>query len=190
MIPGAYPVGLFDRWRKDKDSEDSTDPLHDLTLSKLTVGYLVDFDLKTWEVKSYSTYDFDGDRAEEWELDCGDDQCFLERVEDDEVEWAITRKIALSDITEGVRKHIREHDDPPQELTLSGQRFSAEGGGAGYYYKDGKGSGDQMIYWDYVDSSGEQMLTIEQWGEDEFEASTGKYVQEYEFTNILPRLMN
>ena len=183
-------MGLFDQWRKDKESEDLTDPLHDLTLSNLTVGYLVDFDLKTWEVKSYSTYDFDGDQTKEWELDCGNEQCFLERVEDDDVEWAITRKISLSDITEGVKTHIREHDDPPQELTISGKKFLADGGGAGYYYKDGKGSGDQMIFWDYTDSSGEKILSIEQWGEDEFEASVGQYVHEYEFTNILPRLIN
>ncbi len=183
-------AGLFDRWFGDKKPEDLTDPLHDLTLSNLKVGYLVDFDLKTWEVKSYGTYDFEGDRAEEWELDCGDDRCFLERAEDDDVEWTITRKITLSDVTEGVRAHIRSHDDPPQELTLDGQRFSAEGSGAGYYRKDGKGSGDQMIFWDYTDSSGEKILSIEQWGEDQFEASVGKYVEEYEFTNILPRLMH
>ena len=30
-------------------------------------------------------------------------------------------------------------------------------------------------------------LTIEQWDEDEFEASVGKYVNEYEFSYILPR---
>ncbi len=183
-------MGIFDKWFKQKESEDLTDPLHDLTLSKLKVGYLVDFDLKTWEVKSYNTYDFDGERAEEWELDCGDDRCFLERIEDDEIEWAITRKIALSDITEGVREHIRSHDDPPQTLTIAGQRFLAEGSGAGYYCKGGKGEREQMIFWDYTDSSGEKVLSIEQWDEDQFEASAGKYVEEYEFTNILPRLMH
>ena len=183
-------MGVFDRWFGEKEPEDSTDPLKDLTLSKLKVGYLVDFDLKTWEVKSHSTYDFDGGRAEEWQLDCGTERCFLERVEDDEVEWTINRKIALSDITEGVRKHILQHDDPPEVLTLAGRRFVAEGSGACCYYKDGKGSGDQMIYWEYADPSSQNTLSIEQWGEDEFEASTGKYVEEYEFTSILPRLMN
>jgi hypothetical protein len=44
-----------------------------------------------------------------------------------------------------------------------------------------------MIYWDYADASGEKLLAIEQWGEDEFEAAVGRSVQEYEFTNILPR---
>ena len=181
-------MGFFDRWFGNKKPEDSTDPLHDLTLSALKVGYLVDFDLKTWEVKSYSTYDFDGDTAEEWELDCGEDRCFLERCEDDEVEWTIMRKIALSDIKEGIREHVLRHDDPPQTITFADQPFSAEGSGAGYYYKGGQGKGDQMIFWDYTDASGNKILSIEQWGDDAFEASVGEYVEEYQFTNILPRV--
>jgi len=182
-------LSILNRWFGNKSLKDSDDPLN-LTLSGLKVGYLVDFDMKTWEVKSYAAYDFDGDRVEEWELDSGADRFFLERFEDDEVEWIVSRKVSLSDVAEGIRKHIIEHDDPPEILTFTGQRFIAEGSGAGYYYKDGEGAGDQLIYWDYEDSSGENIICIEQWGEDEFEASVGKYVEEYEFTNILPRFLN
>jgi hypothetical protein len=170
-----------------KKSKAEIDPLRDLTLSALKVGYLLDYDLKTWEVKSYHTYNFDGDLAEEWELDSGDDQCYLERTKDDEVEWVITRKIPLSELGEGIGEHIRKHEDPPKEIVYQGTRFSLEESGAGYYYRGGKGTGEEMIYWDYTDSSEEKVLSIEQWGENEFDASVGLCVQEYQFTNILPR---
>ena len=48
-------------------------------------------------------------------------------------------------------------------------------------------AGDELIYWDYTDETGEKLLTIEQWGETEFEAAVGKTVQAYEFRNILPQ---
>jgi hypothetical protein len=170
-----------------KKSKEEIDPLHDLTLSALKVGYMLDYDLKTWEVRSYHTYNFDGDLVEEWELDSGDDQCYLERAKDDKVEWAMTRKLPFSDLGEGIPEHIRQHEDPPKEVIYQDTRFSLEEGGAGYYYRDAKGTGEEMIYWDYIDASGERSLSIEQWGEDEFEASVGHSVQEYQFTNILPR---
>ncbi|MBT3880259.1 MAG: DUF4178 domain-containing protein [Candidatus Scalindua sp.] len=44
----------------------------------------------------------------------------------------------------------------------------------------------EFLYWDYYDLSEEKTLTIEQWGEDKFDASVGNYVEEYQFTNILP----
>ncbi|MFQ5585121.1 MAG: DUF4178 domain-containing protein [Calditrichia bacterium] len=42
------------------------------------------------------------------------------------------------------------------------------------------------MYWDFIDEEDENFLTIEQWGETEFEAAMGYYVEEYQFTNILP----
>ena len=43
--------GLFNK----QPDEPALDPLHDLVLAKLRVGYLVDYDLKTWEVTAYNT---------------------------------------------------------------------------------------------------------------------------------------
>ncbi len=182
-------MGLWERLFG-KRGKKETDPLWDLTLSSLKVGYLVDYDLKTWEVKGYHTYDFSGEVVEEWELDCGDDRIYLEREKDDEVRWTVTRKVPFSELGPGIREHIQRHEDPPEEITFQGTRFFLEESGAGYYHPEGRVAGEEMIYWDYTDSSGEKVLTIEQWGEDAFEAAVGQRVQEYEFTNILPREKN
>ena len=177
-------------WQKlfgKKDERADLDPLSDLTLSNLKVGYLVDYDLKTWQVKSQSGYTFDDTKTQEWELDAGDDSFFLEREEDDGVEWNISRKIDFPTLGQSVREHIRQHDDPPEEIEYQGIHFRLVESGAGYYHPNGRVAGDEMIYWDYSDASEDNTLTIEQWGEDEFEAAVGKYVNEYEFSHILPR---
>ncbi|MFV1977228.1 MAG: DUF4178 domain-containing protein [Candidatus Scalindua sp.] len=56
----------------------------------------------------------------------------------------------------------------------------------GYFCKGGGKERIEFLYWDYYDLSEEKTLTIEQWGEDKFDASVGNYVEEYQFTNILP----
>jgi hypothetical protein len=57
----------------------------------------------------------------------------------------------------------------------------------GHFYKDGTGPGQELLEWCFEDESGKKLLTIEQWGEDEFEAFIGEQVEEYQFSNILPR---
>jgi hypothetical protein len=172
--------GLFDEQKQELD------PL-DLSLADLKKGYLVDYDLKTWQVKSHNKYDFDGDRADEWELYSGDDRVYLEGEKDDEYEWSINRKIEFSALGKDVGDHLLQHDDPLQEIMHDGTRYTLEESGAGYFFPDGRVAGDEMIYWDYEDETGEKLLTIEQWGETEFEASVGQTVKEYEFRNILPK---
>lgn len=177
-------------WKKmfgGKAQPEELDPLRDLSLSKLKVGYLLDYDLKTWEVTSYATYTFDGAKAEEWRLDAGDTACFLEREEDDGVEWSVSHKIDFAALGGRVRDHVQRHDDPPDEIEYEGVRYRLQESGAGHYHPDGRVGGDEMIYWDYTDADDDRFLTIEQWGEDEFEAAVGRGVHEYEFTNILPR---
>lgn len=177
-------MGLFDRLKKKKEEPDI-----DITLSKLKVGYLVDYDLKTWEVTEYNKYDWGNHvYSYEWELKSGNEVLYLEREDDeDEVEWILVKKIPFRSIDPGLGKYIQEHEDPPEELKYNGAAFYLDDNGGGYFCRGGGKEGAEFLYWDFIDESEDLILTIEQWSEDRFEAATGRYVEEYEFTNILPR---
>jgi hypothetical protein len=164
-------------------------PKTDFTLSDLKVGYMVDYDMQTWQVEGEHYYDWGaGDITREWQLKSVDDTIYLEMEEDDEVEWAIARKIPFGKLGKGVRDHIAEHEEPPEEIVYEGETYYLEEGGGGHFYKDGKGPGHPLMAWDYEDDTGEKYLSIEQWGEEDFEASAGEPVSEYQFTNILPNV--
>lgn len=181
-------MGIFDFFSKDKKKDEGPDPLHELTLSNLKVGYFLDYDMKTYEVTAYNTYDWgEGDITEEWQLKCGDEVLYLEKEEDDEVYWSLSKKLAIGKLGSGILDQIKEEGDPPDEIVFSGKTFYLEESGAGHFLKDGKGVGVPMLSWGFEDDDGEVYLGIEQWGEDDFEASEGKPVYEYQFTNILPR---
>jgi hypothetical protein len=179
-------MGLKDIFKKNKKGNEF-DPLKDLVLSKLRVGYYVDYDMKTWEVTDYNRYDFgEGYSTDEWELTTGHEKIYLERSEDDEVEWTISKKIPIGAIEGNIRQYIIEHDDPPEQVICKGKKYYLDESGAGHMYKGGEGETKEFIYWDFIDEEDENFLTIEQWGETEFEASKGCYVEEYQFSNILP----
>jgi len=178
-------MGLRDFFKKNPKEE--FDPLKDLTLSKLKVGYLVDYNLKTWQVTAYNRYDYgDGYYADEWELTSGREKIYLERYEDDEVEWTVSQKIPIGMIEGNVRQYIMEHEDPPDQIVCRGKKYYLDSSGSAFLYENGEGEGIGFIYWNFIDETDENFVTIEQWGETEFEAAMGYYVEEYEFINILP----
>ncbi len=180
-------MAIFDFFKK-KDKEE-LDPLKDLTLEKLRIGYLVDYDMKTWEVTAHHRYGFGGgDTVEEWELSAGRETVYLEKSQDDQVEWTISRKIPLGAIQEDVRNYILEHDDPPHQITYKGKTYYLDESGAGYFYENGQEPAVGFVYWDFIDENDEYFVTIEQWGETEFEAVFGHSVEPYQFSNILPRV--
>ena len=176
-------MGLKDLFKK---KEEDFDPLKDLELSKLRVGYFLDYDMKTWEVTDYNRNDFgEGDIAEEWELTSGREKWYLERAEDDEVEWSFSKKIPMGAIEGDIRQHIIEHENPPNQIICKGKTYYQDESGSGHMQKDDQAT-KEFIYWDFIDEEDEHFVTIEQWGETEFEAAEGYYVEEYQFTNILP----
>ena len=179
-------MGIFDIFKKDEPS--GPDPIHDLTLANLQVGYLVDYDMKTWEVTAANTYDWgDGDMSWEWQLKSGDGLAYLEREMDDEDDWSLNRKIPFGRLGSGVKERIMADEDPPDEIVLDGVTYYLEETAGGHFMKNGRGPGQPMLRWSYEDDDGRRYLGIEQWGEEDFEASTGQPVEEYQFMNILPR---
>lgn len=178
-------MGLRDLFGSRKE-EDNFDPLADLTLSKLRVGYFVDYNLQTWEVTAYNKYDFgEGEITEEWELTSGREVCYLERSEDDEVYWTLNRKIPIGALGK-VRQTIIDTDEAPEEIQYKEKTFYLDETGSGYMFPNGQGPSQPFVYWEFVDEDDEQFITVEQWGETDFEAAVGEYVEEYQFSNILP----
>jgi hypothetical protein len=177
-------MGLKDFFKKKKNDPD---PLVDLSLTDLKKGYLVDYDLKTWEVIASNYYDWgDEDISYEWQLNSVDEVVYLERESDDEEEWSFNRKINFSRLGPNIKEQIVTTGDPPDEIVFDGKTYYMEEMAGGHFYRDSQGPGKEVLRWSYEDDSGRYYLGIEQWGEADFEATTGEPVEEYQFTNILP----
>ena len=186
----------FRKWLGRGESEDAS--YQDLTLDAMKVGFLVDNDLDTWEVIGVNVYDYDGFLTREWELRCGDEVRFLERAEDDgQIEWTLTRRVSLGEVEGDVAGAILDGGDPPEVVTYKNTTYNAVESSTGIQrpFDDGAGeeggSGDdedvggEFVSWSY-ESEGRRVLYVLQRGEREFVAYEGEYVEEYQFTDILP----
>lgn len=163
---------------KKEEIESPTDiSIIDLTINDLQVGDILDYDGKSFEV----TKQF-GDS--EFQLKAGDGTTwYLEREEDDEVEWSISEKIEPTDFIheDTLRQFKNQDDDETRIRTLTRE-------GIEYTYDeedDDELDGEEFYYWEY-EGPDNTFITLEEW-EDGFEAVLGRTVQEFEFDNILRR---
>lgn len=171
-----------------KKEEPEIDPLHDLVLSKMKKGWMLDYDLKTWEVIAVHKYDWgDGEVTREWELNSANETLFLEIDIEDGGTYSLCKKVPIGKIGGNIKSYMQEHDDPPSQINYMGETFYLDEEGAGLFHENGAPEEQEMLYWDFVDEKDEKFVTIEQWSETEFEAYEGWYAEEYQFTNILPR---
>ena len=114
----------FSRRRDDAES----DPLVDFRLGAMKVGYLVDYDMKTWEVKGYNTYEYSGFETKEWVLETSDQIVYLERDDSDgKTIWTLTASISISQISGDVVEHTLRHEDPPENLIHDGRSYKLMG---------------------------------------------------------------
>lgn len=179
-------MGLFDRFSKKKQPHyDSTN----ITIQDLDVGFVFEYDLSTWEVKSIYEYDW-GDNyfTREFKIHNGTETLFLSIEEDDELILSISKKIKVRTLGDNVQQSLMTFQKPPDKIIYEEQEYILEKEAPGYFH-DIVGNPDtwnEFVSWDFEDSAGENFITIEQWGEKEFEASKGKFIKEFEISNILP----
>ena len=184
------------KWLANRKENDAG--FEELTLSSMKPGFLVDYDMKTWEVGDCYIYDYDGDMARECELRSGDgDVRFLERAEDEgRVDMTLTRRISLKDVKEDVAGTILDQQDPPEVISFEEVRYQAAESSTGTRRKDGDPGDDDgedddgeagrdFVSWTY-ESEGGRVLFVVQSGERDFAAYEGECVEEYQFTDILP----
>ncbi len=179
-------MGFLDRFRRAPKAQTPVDPLADLVLDKLRVGYLVDYDLHSWKVTDYSRFKFnDGRSAEEWELTQSREKIYLERMIGDGEFWSLARSIPIGALG-STRSHILKHEDPPEQIEYDGTLYYLEGSVGGEMLGSDGDSSAELIVWEFADDEERNFLSIQQWSETEITASVGHTVEDYQFTNILP----
>ena len=169
---------------KKKDAEEE---IRIPTLETMIVGDLVDYDLKTWQVSGYNTYDYDGDKTREWELKVLDEVYCLETGQDQgETWWTFTRSVGYGAIVPDPREALRQEQDPPETVSYDGGTYYAVESTTGLLFAGGEdGDGAEFICWTYEGADG-ALLVLAQWGENEFTAHHGSYVESYQFIDVLP----
>lgn len=179
-------MGIFDRFKKKQaPSYDVTD----MRVGDLDKNFIFDYDLSSWMVTAVYEYDW-GDEffTKEFRVESEDDTAFLSVEIDDEISLSISKKVRLTQIGEDLPAYIIDNDEPPNKIDFQGKSYFLEEESPGFFndWSNKEDNWVEFISWDYLDKSGEHILSIERWNERKFEASHGKVIQEFEISNICP----
>jgi len=187
MYPYFFGEIMVFGWFKKKEEEPHFDPV-DIKISDLRVGFLVDYQFKTYEVKDEFEYDWGDDHfTYEFKLISSDnDVLFLHIDNDEELILSVSKPVPVGKLTPDIKHYIMANDSAPSKLSLDDINYYQDSEDPGYYRNTKDETFDEFISWTFLDDSGKKFIEIEQWGEKEFEASVGEYVSEFDFSQILP----
>ena len=178
--------GFFKKKKKKEELGPHYDPTN-IGVMDIRKGFIFDFNGQSWEVEEEFEYDWgNNDFTYEFKVVSANETYFLYLEEDDEIECIFSQKIPFAKLDGSVESKILKKGRPPKTISYNGTEFYRDEESPGYFRKIGTESWSELISWTYYDEEEETVLTIEQWGERDFEASMGVVVNPNSITNILP----
>ena len=177
---------MFDFFKKKKA------PAYDVTnlsLKDLNVGFIFDYDMKSWVVKEVYKYDWGNNNfTSEYKVDSGDEVAFLHIADEGELEISLSKSIRISKIDEAITDEIEKNEKPPRKIHYSEELYYLEEDAAGYFRDLSKETEDweELVTWEYMNDEATKVLSITQWDTRNIEASAGLILKEYQFSNIIP----
>jgi hypothetical protein len=162
-----------------------------LSLETLSKGCIFEYDLATWQVLEVYTYDWGNESfSKEYKVSNGKNSLFLSVENDGELELVLSKKVKIRSIKEDLPEQIIENETVPKSISYNGKSYLLDGEFPGYFNDGTNKEWEEFISWELYDESEKNIITIEQWGEKEFEASTGIKLETHEISNLLPAPKN
>lgn len=168
------------------------EPEYDVTnlqITDLDVGFLFDYDMKSWIVKETYEYDWgDNNFSKEHKVDSGDEVAFLSVEDEGELNLSLSKTIKIRKIDEDVADEIVKNEKAPRQLHYEGEQYFLDADSAGYYRDCAKKSEDweELMSFEYLNEEEDKLVCITQWDEQTFEASAGIVLKPYQISNIIP----
>jgi hypothetical protein len=176
-------MGVFDFFKKKEEVK------LDYNVNELKKGFLVDYFLKTWEVKEVCIYDWGNNFfTREYLIDSGDEKKYLHvEKSDGDFKCSLSVKANLTSIDANIRSSIIDNDEPPKQVTMDGEIYHRTSESVAECFEEGDEESSKLVNWMFMDATESKFISVDRWGEQEIEGAVGEYVKVIEFSNILPR---
>ena len=163
----------------------------DLNVLDLEEGFLFEMKGKSYEVFKEFYYDWgDEDYTKEVGITDGENKLFLYMEDDDELELVISKKIPIRSIQEDLPDIIKNDGEPPKKIEYQGESYLLDESNSAYClegpFDADSDDWERFDSWDYKNKDGNKVLSVERWGDYEFEAAEGYYIKESDIQDIMP----
>lgn len=178
-------MGLFDFFKK-KNDEPKYD-VTDLRLYDMRTGFVFEYDLQSWVVKESFLYRWqDNSETLEFLIDNGSVQWYMSVDAGNPLQISLMQKCKMREVMDNLPEYVEQYENVPNDITFRGEKYYRDEESVGIYQSEHDKDWADVISWDYFSASEDKILTIEQWGEREFEVWQGIVVRESEFSSIIP----
>jgi hypothetical protein len=174
---------LFNRFKKDKSTYDPTN----LSVRDLDKKWIVEYFMESYEVKECYRYDWGNNFfSKEYKLYNGRKTIFLHVEEEEDLTLSISEEASIMSIDKNLKSDIIADDKPAKTIVYKNKTYYLNNENQGYFQNLDEDFQSEFVSWEFTDENEEEFISISRWGETDFSAAVGKYVKEYEFSNILP----
>ena len=161
-----------------------------LSIVNIKAGYLVDFDLTTWETVQEWQYDWDnGNSGKEFRLVNEKETLHLYmRNEGTQLHTILGRKVNIFSIDRELEDEIQTNSRPPSVLNYQEIDYFRENTKTGWRHElSSKTSANKLTIWEYFDETMTFFMRIEQIENQTYKATVGEVISPFEFSNVLPK---
>jgi TM2 domain-containing membrane protein YozV len=178
---------------KPRDFHTSAYDPTNISIESIKTGFILDFDIKTWEVTSERQYDWDnGNTEKEFKLASATNNEFIFVIltkEARQVSVQVGKPVNVFSIDANIESEIQTKGRPYNVLLFDGVTYYREGQNEGIVYNmnDPQTQGQRLRAWDYFDTNRENHLRITETGRGDYKAVKTRAASPYEFTDIYPK---
>ncbi len=165
------------------------DPMR-LSIINIKAGFLVDFDLTTWETVQEWQYDWDnGNSGKEFRLVNESETLHLYmRNEGTQLHTILGRKVNIHSIDRELEDEIQTNLRPPSVLNYQEIDYFRENTKIGWKHElTAKTNANKLTTWEYFDETMTFFMRIEQSQNQSYKVTVGEVISPFEFSNVLPK---
>lgn len=157
------------------------------TLINLTPGCFLDYFMQSWQVKECYEYDWGNNFfTQEYMIDNGSEKKYLHVEEEGELKLSISEEVSIMSVDKELKAEIISTDKPPKKIHYKDKYFYMSGENQGYFRDKSENDWSEFVSWEFCDEDEKEFVSVMRWGETDFTASFGQFVNEYEFSNFIP----
>lgn len=160
----------------------------DFTVKDIKKGFIVEYDLKSWEAIEEYEYDWGGNyKGKEWTLFDGKNELYLYYASFPSEEISVSTRMNMLKELPDLRSDVFDKDEPRTSFAYGGKQWSIVDESPGLMINSDTKEEQEIVSWTFDDQNESEFITVVRNGEKSVDAYKGKYIKNYEVSNILPR---
>lgn len=156
----------------------------DYTVHDLQRGYLLDYDLESWEVLAAYTYRYKGYSSKEYKIRSSSETRFLNVSDSNSLLLGMSKEANINNVDSNLRSSVAT-GQPLTRLTWNGDVYNLKESAKGQFADDATQDWAGFSSWEYVNAASTKFVYVSKWEDNSIECYVGEYLKEYEISNIL-----